>query len=160
MASAATRSREERTSIGDTSRPNARQASEGAKRSRPLRVRAVGSRRYRVLLRRPAAAGNPGMRSSRLETKPTSGWRDSSSWTSVEPERPLEITKTNTTLVYAGRVRPRSGRRHSGITSRPPVRRGPGPTAGDHEVLRADRAQPGHVPVGQCLQRGIDPDAD
>jgi len=28
----------------------------------------------------------------------------------VEPERPLEITKANTTVVYAGRVRPRSGR--------------------------------------------------
>jgi hypothetical protein len=75
-----------------------------------LRVRAVGTRRYRVLLRRPAAAGNPGMRSSRLETKPTVGWRASSSWTSVEPERPLEITKANTTVIYAGPVPPQSGR--------------------------------------------------
>jgi hypothetical protein len=100
------------------------------------------------------------MRSSRLETKPTLGWRASSSWTSVEPERPLEITKANTTVIYAGRVPPQSANAKAALRQGHLSDAGRGRPAGDHQVLRADRAQPGHVPVGQCLQRGIDPDAD
>src|SRR3954468_4052992 len=45
-----------------------------------------------------AGIGSAGRRSSRVETKPTSGWRARISWISVDPHRPVPRTNANSAL--------------------------------------------------------------
>src|ERR1700691_3104427 len=94
VTSPARRSRGGETSSGDTSRESTRYDSDGAQRSLDFCVAAAGSGGSAEPSQRLALSGRSN-RSSRFDTKPTDGCRQSTSSTSVDPQRPVPRTKTN-----------------------------------------------------------------